>query len=168
MSQSDKKTFSPLPFQLPQPFIKRDIPPIPDTGITPAQVEADNLRRQLLSIKKIPSVRDYAYPFQIINQDLLLAEDWDVVDQEIRSVIETLVKERVANPYYGRTWYVFELLSQGSELAELTRITIEEQVPSLLNLQVVATPQEDGVLNLTIQYDADKDRPQQITYQLSI
>jgi hypothetical protein len=57
-----------------------------------------------------PSVRGISYPLTVLNGNLTTSTDYDLVTQQIRSVVETRYYERVMRAEYGIGDYVLEIL----------------------------------------------------------
>jgi hypothetical protein len=80
-------------------------------------------------------VRGLAYPLQIENGRLKLAEDADLIEQSIVSALETRPFERVMRADYGLADNIFEILKPDAIDAKLSE-AITEQVSGVDDLSV--------------------------------
>lgn len=98
-------------------------------------------------------VRSLAYPLEIVNGTLKLAEDEDVVEQQIISVIETRPFERVMRADYGLIDSTFDTIDPAAIDAKISE-AITEQVGGISDISVQGrwANGENGVYNIQIFY----------------
>ena len=101
-----------------------------------------------------PSVRGITYPLTAVNGNLATSTDYNLVTQQIRSVIETRYFERVMRAEYGIGDYVLEILDPGL-INSAIQYSILQNVSGLSDLSVTGdwkTQGDDGVYRIFIQY----------------
>jgi len=101
-----------------------------------------------------PSVRGLTYPLTVINGNLATSTDYDLVTQQIRSVLETRYYERVLRASYGIGDYVLEVLDPG-QVNSAIQYSILQNVEGLSELSVQGdwiTGGDDGVYKVVINY----------------
>jgi hypothetical protein len=101
-----------------------------------------------------PSVRGISYPLKVINGNLVTSTDYELVTQQIRSVIETRYYERVMRAEYGIGDYVLEILNPSVICSEI-QYSILQNVEGLTDLSVLGdwkTGGEDGLFIVNITY----------------
>jgi len=100
------------------------------------------------------SIRGITYPLTIENGNLAISTDFDLVNQQIRSIVETRYFERVMIASYGIGDYVLEILNPG-QINSAIQYSILENVDGLTELSVTGdwqTNGENGLYNVFIQY----------------
>jgi len=100
------------------------------------------------------SIRGITYPLTIENGNLAVSTDFDLVNQQIRSIVETRYFERVMIASYGIGDYVLEILNPG-QINSAIQFSILENVDGLTELSVTGdwqTNGENGLYNVFIQY----------------
>lgn len=105
---------------------------------------------QLLSA----SVRGIAYPLTISNGNLAISTDYDLITQQIRSVVETRYFERAMIANYGIGDYVLEVLNPG-QINSAIQYSIQQNVSGLSQLSVTGdwqTSGDNGLYNIFIEY----------------
>ena len=97
--------------------------------------------------------RGLAYPLEIVNGQLKLAEDLDVVEQNIIEILETRPTERVMRTTYGFDPKIFNILEPNAINARIHRAIMEE-VPAVQNLEVIGRMDtlDTGTYNVTLKY----------------
>jgi len=103
------------------------------------------------------SIRGIAYPLKVVNGNLAVTTDYNLVTQQIRSVIETRYYERVMRADYGIGDYVLEILDPG-QINSAIKYSILQNVNGLTDLSVLGdwkTEGEDGIYKVYIQYSVD-------------
>jgi hypothetical protein len=90
-----------------------------------------------------PQVRGITYPLTVANGNLATSTDYDLVTQQIRSVIETRYYERVMRAEYGIGDYVLEILDPG-QINSAIQYSILQNVENLTNLSVSGNWRVDG------------------------
>lgn len=104
-----------------------------------------------------PSTRGISYPFSIVNGNLATSTDYELISQQIRSVVETRFFERVMRADYGVNEHAMEILDPGLINSEF-QTAIQDYVRGLTSLTVLGdwvTEGEDGVYKLFIPYSVD-------------
>lgn len=100
------------------------------------------------------TVRGITYPLTVVNGNLATSTDFDLVTQQIRSVLETRYYERVMRAEYGIGDYVLEILDPG-QINSAIQYSIIQNVDGLTDLSVVGdwiTEGDDGVYKVVISY----------------
>jgi hypothetical protein len=100
------------------------------------------------------SIRGIRYPLTVDNGNLAVSTDYDLITQQIRSVLETRYYERVMIADYGIGDYVLEVLDPG-QINSAIQSSILMNVDGLTELSVIGdwkTFGEEGVYNVFIQY----------------
>lgn len=99
------------------------------------------------------SIRGLAYPLQIQNGGLQLAEDADIVEQQIISVLETRPFERIMRADYGLPDDVFETMNPAAIDSKISE-AILEQVGGISDLAVTGswTGGENGLYAVNVLY----------------
>jgi hypothetical protein len=90
-----------------------------------------------------PQTRGITYPLTVLNGNLATSTDYDLVTQQIRSVIETRYYERVMRAEYGIGEYVLEILDPG-QINSAIQYSILQNVDGLTNLSVTGNWGVDG------------------------
>jgi hypothetical protein len=90
-----------------------------------------------------PQTRGITYPLTVLNGNLATSTDYDLVTQQIRSVIETRYYERVMRAEYGIGEYVLEILDPG-QINSAIQYSILQNVDGLTNLSVTGNWSVDG------------------------
>ena len=101
------------------------------------------------------SIRGIRYPLAVDNGNLAVSTDFDLITQQIRSVLETRYFERVMIADYGIGDFVLEVLDPGLINSSIQN-SILQNVEGLTALSVTGdwrTAGEDGLYNVYIQYD---------------
>jgi hypothetical protein len=101
-----------------------------------------------------PSIRGITYPLTVLNGNLATSTDYELVSQQIRSVIETRYYERVMRAEYGIGDYILEILDP-SVICSSIQYSIIQNVEGLTDLSVLGdwkTGGEDGLFILAITY----------------
>jgi len=104
-----------------------------------------------------PQIRGLTYPLAISNGNLSTSVDYQLINQQIRSVIETRYYERVMRADYGIGNYVLELLDP-AQVNSALQYSILANVKGLTDLSVVGnwkSEGEDGVYKVYIQYSVN-------------
>jgi hypothetical protein len=104
-----------------------------------------------------PSIRGLTYPLTVLNGNLTTSTDYELVTQQIRSVIETRYYERVMRAEYGIGDYVLEILDP-SVICSAIQYSILQNVEGLTDLSVLGdwkTGGEDGLFILNITYEVN-------------
>lgn len=101
-----------------------------------------------------PSTRGITYPLTVSNGSLSVSTDYELVTQQIRSVVETRYYERVMIADYGIGDYVLEVIDPG-QINSAIQYSILQNVEGLTELSVTGdwrTSGEDGIYIVFIQY----------------
>jgi hypothetical protein len=116
-----------------------------------------------------PSVRGLTYPLTVINGNLATSTDYDLVTQQIRSVLETRYYERVLRASYGIGDYVLEVLDPG-QVNSAIQYSILQNVEGLSELSVQGdwiTGGDDGVYKVVINYAVNGATQAPLNYTLA-
>jgi hypothetical protein len=116
-----------------------------------------------------PSVRGLTYPLTTINGNLATSTDYDLVTQQIRSVLETRYYERVLRASYGIGDYVLEVLDPG-QVNSAIQYSILQNVEGLSELSVQGdwiTGGDDGVYKVVINYAVNGATQAPLNYTLA-
>jgi hypothetical protein len=116
-----------------------------------------------------PSIRGITYPLKISNGNLETSTDYELVTQQIRSVIETRYYERVMRAEYGIGDYVLEILDP-SQICSAIQYSILQNVDGLTDLSVVGdwrTGGEDGLFIVGITYAVNGVPQPPLTFTLA-
>ena len=116
-----------------------------------------------------PSIRGITYPLTVMNGNLATSTDYDLVTQQIRSVIETRYYERVMRAEYGIGDYVMEILDP-SVICSAIQYSILQNVEGLTDLSVLGdwkTGGEDGLFILAITYAVNGVPQPPLTFTLA-
>jgi hypothetical protein len=116
-----------------------------------------------------PSIRGLTYPLTVLNGNLATSTDYELVTQQIRSVIETRYYERVMRAEYGIGDYVLEILDP-SVICSAIQYSILQNVEGLTDLSVLGdwkTAGEDGLFILNITYDVNGVPQPPLTFTLA-
>jgi hypothetical protein len=116
-----------------------------------------------------PSVRGLTYPLTVVNGNLSTSTDYDLVTQQIRSVLETRYYERVLRASYGIGDYVLEILDPG-QINSAIQYSILQNVDGLSELSVQGdwiTSGDDGVYKVVINYAVNGATQAPLNYTLA-
>ena len=116
-----------------------------------------------------PSIRGITYPLTVVNGNLATSTDYDLVTQQIRSVIETRYYERAMRAEYGIGDYVMEILDP-SVICSAIQYSILQNVEGLTDLSVLGdwkTGGEDGLFILAITYAVNGVPQPPLTFTLA-
>ena len=116
-----------------------------------------------------PSVRGLTYPLTVTNGNLATSTDYDLVTQQIRSVLETRYYERVLRASYGIGDYVLEVLDPG-QVNSAIQYSILQNVEGLSELSVQGdwiTGGDDGVYKVVINYAVNGATQAPLNYTLA-
>ena len=116
-----------------------------------------------------PSIRGITYPLTIVNGNLATSTDYDLVTQQIRSVVETRYYERVMRAEYGIGDYVLEILDPSLVCSEI-QYSILQKVEGLTDLNVLGdwkTGGEDGLFIIAISYSVNGVPQPPLTFTLA-
>jgi hypothetical protein len=116
-----------------------------------------------------PSVRGLTYPLTVTNGNLATSTDYDLVTQQIRSVLETRYYERVMRASYGIGDYVLEVLDPG-QINSAIQYSILQNVDGLSELSVQGdwiTRGDDGVYKVVINYAVNGASQAPLNYTLA-
>ncbi len=100
------------------------------------------------------SIRGISYPLTIVNGNLGVSTDYDLITQQIRSVIETRFFERVMMADYGVSDRTLDILDPGLINSEM-QSAITKFVDGLTALSIEGdwlTSGEDGLYRVFISY----------------
>ena len=111
------------------------------------------------------TIRSLTYPLTVVNGTLGVATDFDVIKQNIFSVLETRPGERVMQYTYGTPDFVFDAATSASVVAERVRISLESQIPEA-GFEVYGDVNEDGTVSLTVEWSIGDIPQPPINYRL--
>jgi hypothetical protein len=101
-----------------------------------------------------PTLRGLTYPLAVTNGNLSTSTDFDLITQQIRSVLETRYYERVMRANYGIGDFVLEILDPGQVNSSI-QYSIIQNVSGLTELTVLGdwiSEGDDGVYKVEITY----------------
>lgn len=103
-----------------------------------------------------PSIRGIRYPLTVQNGNLAVSTDYELVAQQIRSVLDTRFYERAMRASYGIDNFVLEILDPGQVNSSIQK-SIQQNVTGLTELSVTGdwSRGEDGVYRVLIEYAVD-------------
>lgn len=115
------------------------------------------------------SIRGLAYPLQVNNGKLQLAEDEAIIEQQIISVLETRPFERIMRADYGLPDNVFETMNPAAIDSKISEAIIE-QVGGIDDLSVRGswTGGENGIYAVNILYTVRGELQPPLTLSLVI
>lgn len=115
------------------------------------------------------SIRGLAYPLQVQNGGLQLAEDANVVEQQIISVLETRPFERIMRADYGLPDDVFETMNPAAIDSKISE-AILSQVGNISDLSVRGswTGGDNGLYAVNILYSVDGEPQPPLTLSLVV
>ena len=98
-------------------------------------------------------IRGLAYPLEIVDGQLRVAEDVSIVEQNIMEILETRPTERVMRTTYGFDPKIFNILEPNAINARIHRAIMEE-IPAVQNLEVIGRMDtlDSGTYNVTLKY----------------
>lgn len=100
------------------------------------------------------SIRGITYPLAVSNGNLAISTDYNLITQQIRSIVETRYFERVMIANYGIGDYVLEILDPG-QINSAIQYSIQQNVDGLTQLSVTGdwqTNGDNGLYNIFIEY----------------
>jgi len=104
-----------------------------------------------------PSVRGISYPLRVVNGNLETSVDYALINQQIRSVIETRYYERVMRADYGIQDNILSIMDPGQINSDL-QASILANVTGLTDVLVTGdwkTGGDDGIYYVFIQYSVN-------------
>lgn len=104
-----------------------------------------------------PSIRGISYPLRVVDGNLVTSTDYDLISEQIRSVLETRYFERVMRAEYGIGDYVLEIL-EPSQINSAIQYAITENVSGLSSLSVTGnwiSQGDGGLYTVFIEYAVD-------------
>lgn len=109
-----------------------------------------------MSSPQLPStsIRGIKYPLTIVNGNLAVSDNYDLITQQIRSVVETRFFERVMRADYGVGDHTLEIMNPGLINSEF-QTSILAYVDNLTSLSVTGdwlTQGDDGIYRVFITY----------------
>ena len=116
-----------------------------------------------------PSVRGLTYPLTVVNGNLSTSTDYELVTQQIRSVLETRYYERVMRASYGIGDYVLEILDPG-QINSAIQYSILQNVEGVEGLSVQGdwiTGGDEGVYKVVINYAVNGATQAPLNYTLA-
>lgn len=97
------------------------------------------------------NIRGVKYPLKITNGTLNLVEDVALRKSHIFSVLQTEPGERVMRPGYGTPDFLFEGVQDVGVIAQLTRQSLQTQIPDL-EFGVNGSINDDGGVALSVNW----------------
>jgi len=116
-----------------------------------------------------PTVRGLTYPLTIVNGNLATSVDYALINQQIRSVVETRYYERVMRANYGIQDNILSVIDPGLINSDL-QSSITENVTGLSGVTVSGdwkTGGDDGIYYVFIQYSVNGVPQSPIQFPLS-
>lgn len=108
-------------------------------------------------VSTAPSIRGITYPFTVVNGNLTTSTDYQLLAQQVRSVVETRFYERVMRADYGVNDYTLSIIDP-YQINSSFQTAIQENVPSLQSVSVKGdwiTEGEDGIYKVAIYYSVN-------------
>ncbi|HEY9747267.1 MAG TPA: Ig-like domain-containing protein [Allocoleopsis sp.] len=110
----------------------------------------------------------FTFPPRIENGSLALSSDFDRDEQDIISVIQTRMPERVMRPYTaGTPDFTFSTVNVPSLIAQKLAIAIEEQCPTIARCQGIGSVNDSGMVVAEL-YWTPKAEPKPQTLRIGI
>lgn len=96
---------------------------------------------------------DLKYPLAIdnVSGNLVLVSESDVRKQNIKSLLETLIQERIMRPDYGTPLYLFDTVDNVNLISFKIKKAIIDNVPDV-DCEVISTLNSQGHLNIVINW----------------
>lgn len=116
------------------------------------------------------SIRGISYPLTIVNGNLGVSTDYDLITQQIRSVIETRFFERVMMANYGVSDHTLDILDPGLINSEM-QTSVSNFVEGLTSLSIEGdwiTSGEDGLYRVFISYAVNGVPQPPIDFSLAV
>lgn len=104
-----------------------------------------------------PSIRGLSYPLTVVNGNLSTSTDYNLVSEQIRSILETRYFERVMRADYGIDDFILEVLDP-AQVNSSIQYSISANVQGLTGLSVTGdwiTTGDDGLYRVFIEYAVD-------------
>lgn len=117
----------------------------------------------------LTSLRGISYPLRIVNGNLAVSENYDLITQQIKSVVETRFFERVMRADYGVGDHTLDVLDPGLINSEF-QTSILEYVTNLTSLSVTGdwlTGGENGIYRVMIKYAVEGVPQPPLNFSLS-
>lgn len=111
------------------------------------------------------SIRGIAYPLAVVNGGLAVSTDIDLIKQQIHSCLETREYERVMQPFYGTSSYVFDGISNPAVIASQLQNSLETQIFDV-EFAVTANYLEAGILMISVGWSVGEIPQPAIEYKL--
>ena len=101
----------------------------------------------------MPEIRGLAYPLEVVNGQLKIAEDVSVIEQNIIEVLETRPSERAMRVTYGFDPKIFNTLEPNAINARIHKAVIDE-IPSISYLEVIGAVDnlDTGTYQVSLNY----------------
>lgn len=98
-------------------------------------------------------VRGLKYPLEVVNGQLMIAEDLNVVEQNIIEILETRPTERVMRTTYGFDPKIFNTLEPNAINARIYK-AVKDEVVAIDKLQVTGNVSKGdaGTYQVTLNY----------------
>ncbi len=114
-------------------------------------------------------VRGLAYPLQLNDGKLMLAEDVSVVEQNIVSVLETRPFERIMRADYGFDPGIFDTMEPTAINARILNV-VTKYCPAVSDLTVAGgiSIADNGTYNVTLTYRVDGTQAPPLNLSLNI
>jgi hypothetical protein len=98
------------------------------------------------------------YPLTIEKGTLVLSSEADIERDQIFSVLEVRLGERVYHPLTaGTPEYVFEPVGSVQSVASRIEAALTDQIPNLYFVQCSSSIRDDGILQVQINYQSKSD-----------
>lgn len=112
--------------------------------------------------------RGFQYPLTLSNGGLAVSTDFDLLKEQIYSVLETRPLERVMATDYGTPSFIFESVQDAGVICEQIRLSLRTQIPEVEDFRVTGSIAEDGVMDIQIYWVADSIDQPPIAYKLTL
>lgn len=116
-----------------------------------------------------PNVRGITYPLTVVNGNLSTSTDYDLISQQVRSVIDTRFFERVMRADYGIDDYTLSIIDPGQINSDF-KYAITNGVSGITGVGVEGdwiTEGDDGIYKVYITYSVDGVPQPPLEYALS-
>jgi hypothetical protein len=118
----------------------------------------------------VSNTRGITYPLTVVNGNLAVSENYNLVTQQIRSVVETRFYERVIRADYGVGDHTLDIMNPGLINSEF-QTSIMAYVTGLTALTVTGdwlSQGEDGIYKVAITYAVDGVPQPPLNFSLSM
>lgn len=112
------------------------------------------------------TIQGFTYPLTIKNGGLSLSTDFDLIRQQIMSVLETRPFERIMRPNYGTPDFIFDAVNDVSIIVERITIALETQINGP-TFAIEGAVNDDGVVTIAVNWSLNDIPQPPIEYRIS-